>query len=85
MPALSSLRVGRVLLVEVAQRLEAPVPSQRRVVERDLRVEADQALGRTSRRRAASRDDRQRVDLDEIRVVRHHRGEQALRDGHERR
>ena len=52
---------------------------QCRVVERDLRVEADEPFDR----RAAGvglAHDRQRVDLDEVRVVRPHRGDEALGD-----
>ena len=52
---LASLEVGRVLLVEVAQRLQPGVAGERRVVERDLRVEADQSLRRRCRRRPVSR------------------------------
>ena len=47
------LDVGRVLGVEVAQRLEVGVAGERRVVERDLRVEADEPLDAASRPRCA--------------------------------
>ena len=45
-PGLARLAVGRVLLVGVAQRLELGVARERRVVERDLGVEADEPLDR---------------------------------------
>ena len=48
---LARLAVGRVLLVGVAQRLELGMAGQRRVVERHLRVEADEPLDRRAVRR----------------------------------
>ena len=53
--------------------------AERRVVEGDLRVEADEALG-DGPVGARLADDRQRVDLDEVGVVRQHRRDQALGD-----
>ena len=44
MPASRASGVRRVLLVGVPQRLEVRMTRQRRVVERDLGVEADQPL-----------------------------------------
>ena len=73
------LDVGRVLLVEVAQRLELRVAGERRVVEGDLRVEAGEPLDRRAVG-AALADDRERVDLDEVRVVGEHRPDEALGD-----
>ena len=73
------LAIGRVLLVQVAQRLELGVARQRGVVERDLRVEADEPL---DRRAVGARlaDDRERVDLDEVGVVGVHRPDETLGD-----
>ena len=55
MPWRARLGVGRVLLVGVAQRLEVGVAEQRRVVERDLGVEADETLRGAAGRRPAGR------------------------------
>ena len=52
---------------------------QRRVVEGDLGVEADEPLDRDALG-AVLADDRKRVDLDEVGVVGQHRPEQALGD-----
>ena len=77
MPAFAGLEVRRVLLVEVAQRLELRVAGEGRIVQRDLGVEADQPLhGRPVGARLAN--DRQRVDLDEIGVVGEHRPTRPL-------
>ena len=75
--------VGRVLLVEVAQVLEARMAGQRGVVEGDLGIEALEAerLGAVGPHRS---DDRQRVDLDEVGVVGDHRPDEALGDGDRR-
>ena len=75
----AGLDVGRVLRVEVAQRLELRVAGESRVVERDLGVEADQALhlGAVG---VVLLDHGERVDLHEVRVVREHRPQEALRD-----
>ena len=75
----AGLDVGRVLGVEVAQLLELRVAGERRVVERDLGVEADQALhlGPVG---VVLLDHGERVDLHEVRVVGEHRPQQALRD-----
>jgi hypothetical protein len=67
--------VRRVFLVEVSQRLELGMAGQRAVVERHLRVQADEPLGSIP-----LPDDRQRVDLDEVGVGREHRPNQALCD-----
>ena len=56
---------------------------QRRVVERDLGVEADEPLDRGAVG-AGLADDRQRVDLDEVGVVGEHRPDEALGDRHGR-
>ena len=73
------LDVGRVLGVEVPQLLELRVAGERRVVEGDLGVEAHQPLDRRAVR-VVLPDDRERVDLHEVRVVGEHRPQQALRD-----
>ena len=70
---LARLAVGRVLLVRVAQLLEPGVTGERRVVERDLGVEADEPLDRRPVG-AGLADDGQRVDLDEVGIVGAHRG-----------
>ena len=74
----AGLGVGGCLLVGVAQRLVIGVPEQRRIVEGDFRVEADELLLGATGTTAA--DDRERVDLDEIGVVGQHRPDQTLRD-----
>ena len=78
-PASRASRSGGILLVGVAQRLELRMAGQRRVVEGDLGVEADEPL---HRRAVGARlaDDGQRVDLDEVRVVGEHRPDEALGD-----
>ena len=59
--------------------LELGVAGEGGVVERDLGVQADQALdGRA--RRVGLADDRQRIDLDEVGVVGEHRPDEALGD-----
>ena len=73
--------VDRVLLVEVAHQLEVGVASERRVVDRDLRVEALERLAWPVG--AGLADDGQRVDLHQVGVVVDHRLEDALGDGHE--
>ena len=80
---LAGLGVRRVLFIEVSQGLEPRMPGQAGVIERDLRVQADQTLERLSVR-ARLGDDRQGVHFDQIRVVGPHRGVQALGDGDER-
>ena len=78
-PGLARLAVGRILLVGIAQRLELGVPGEGGVVERHLGIQADQALdGRA--RRVGLANDRQRIDLDEVRVVGEHRPDEALGD-----
>ena len=59
--------------------LEPGMAGEGRVVERDLRVEADQPLDRRAVG-AGLADDRQRVDLDEVGVVREHRPNETLGD-----
>ena len=73
------LDVGRILLVEVPQRLEVGMSGERRVVERDLGIEAGEPLDGLALG-AVLAHDRERVDLDEVRVVREHRRDEALGD-----
>ena len=79
MPSARARGVGRVLLVEVAEVLEPGMAGQGRVVQGDLGVEAleAEALGPV---RGLRPDDRERIDLDEVRVVREHRPDEALGD-----
>ena len=77
---LARLAIGGILLVGIAQLLEPGVAGECRVVERDLGVEADQALDACAVG-AGLADDRQRVDLDQVRVVGEHRPDEALGDG----
>src|SRR5450759_110121 len=79
---LSGPGVRRILLVTVAEGLESGMAGQTGVVERDLRVQADQLL-RGGAAGGRPGDHRERVDLDEIRIVGLHRGVEALSDGHE--
>ena len=80
-PGLARGAVGRVLLVGVAEVLEPRVAGEGRVVEGDLRVEADErsTVGAV---RPGLAHDRERVDLDEVGVVRVHRPDEARRDRH---
>jgi len=80
---LSSLGVGGVFFVQVAQGFEARMSGEARVVERHLCVQADQTLGYGAARRRLG-DDRQRIHLDQIRVVGLHRCVEPPRDRHER-
>ena len=74
--------IDRILLGEVAQQLQVRVAGERRVVDRDLGVQAlERFAGRAVGQRVA--DDGQRVDLHQVGVVVDHRREDALGDGHE--
>ena len=73
------LGVGRVLRLEVSQRLEVGVAGEGRIVEGDLGVEADEVLRRTAVF-VRLPDDCERVDLDQVGIVGQHRRDEAPGD-----
>ncbi len=76
---LARLAVGRILLVGVAQRLELGMAGEGGIVEGDLGVEALEPLGDGAVGRRVAHD-RERIDLDEVGVIREHRPDEARRD-----